>query len=84
MKKSKSLCSGCRDNFYNGNNELGVSECWSYKNARVVKRWRIGWWTQQDKKENFDKVTTLSCHNAPGRYAHSEKLPQHLGGEKCS
>jgi|SRR6185295_3929267 len=81
--KTKSLCSGCRDNFYNGNNPLGVSECWSFKNAKVVKRWRIGWWTPQDKKENFDRVSTFSCYHAPGQYAFSERLPQHLGGDRA-
>ena len=81
-KKNKSLCSGCRDNFYNaGNNPLGVKECWLYKKAKVVKRWQIGWWTQQDNKDNFSLVTTLSCHNAPGKYANLERLPPHLGGD---
>lgn len=23
------LCAGCTDNFYNGRNNLGVTECWS-------------------------------------------------------
>jgi len=31
-KKSKDLCIGCHDNFYN-NERNG---CWSYKNAKVV------------------------------------------------
>jgi hypothetical protein len=82
IQKDKTLCQGCRDNFYNGNNPLGVKECWSFKSAKVVKRWRIGWWTMQDKRENFTPVTTLSCHNAPGQYAHYKELPAHLGGDK--
>lgn len=41
-KKDKTLCAGCRDNFYNGNNTIGVSECWSFKSARVVKKRRVG------------------------------------------
>jgi hypothetical protein len=82
MTKDKSLCSGCRSNFYNsGNNPLGINECGSYANAKVVRRWRIGWWTLQDKKENFTKVTTLSCHHSPGNYALTKELPSHLGGD---
>jgi hypothetical protein len=34
-------CRGCRDNFYNGNNDLGVSECWMLKDAKREKRIRI-------------------------------------------
>jgi hypothetical protein len=31
-------CSGCRNNFYNGNNPMGIKECWSLKSAKLVKR----------------------------------------------
>lgn len=34
-------CRGCRDNFYNGNNNLGVSECWSPKTAKLIWRRRV-------------------------------------------
>jgi hypothetical protein len=73
--KSKSLCVGCRDNFYNGGNPLGVKECWSYKSAKVVTRYRIGWWTAPTEPGAFTKVKTLDCHHAPGQYGHYEKLP---------
>ena len=65
-EKSKQLCRGCRDDFYNGNNKLGVAECWMFKKAEVVTRYRLGWWTQQDTPGAFTKVTTLDCHYAPG------------------
>ena len=29
-------CKGCRDNFYNGHNPLGVKECWHRKSAKIV------------------------------------------------
>jgi hypothetical protein len=35
------LCVGCRQNFYNGNNGLGVKECWSLKTAKLVLRKRV-------------------------------------------
>lgn len=31
-------CSGCRNNFYNGNNDLGVQQCLSLKNAKLIMR----------------------------------------------
>lgn len=36
-KKRRRYCSGCRDNFYNGNNPLGVKECWCLKDATPVR-----------------------------------------------
>ena len=29
-------CVGCRDNFYNGNNPMGVKECWMLKDAKLI------------------------------------------------
>ena len=34
----KKHCSGCEDNFYNGNNPYGVKECWCLKDATLEKR----------------------------------------------
>lgn len=34
----KKHCEGCRNDFYNAKNDLGVSECWSFKTAKLV--WR--------------------------------------------
>lgn len=69
------LCSGCSKNFYNGNNPLGVKRCWLFKDARVVKRWRIHWWTQPTQAGAFTEVKTLSCHMEPGRYSFEKELP---------
>ena len=80
MAKGRKCCEGCRDNYYNGKNEHGIKECWSLKNAKVVKRWRLSWWTRPETKEAFTKVTTHHCHSAPGQYALYERLPRHLGG----
>lgn len=35
---NKSRCAGCRNDFYNGNNNLGVKECWSLATAVVILR----------------------------------------------
>lgn len=80
MSSKIKYCSGCRNNFYNGNNDLGVEECCSLKKAKVVWRWRLGWWTQPTSKSAFTKVRTLDCHHSPGNYALCEKLPDHLVG----
>ncbi len=78
MALTTKYCSGCRDNFYNGNNGIGVQQCWSLKNAKVVTRWKIGWWTPMDSAKNFTKVKTFDCHHAPGKYALCKELPKHL------
>ena len=64
MKKSKAMCSGCTENFYNGNNDLGVSECWSFKAARVVKKKFV----HMNNVPPWDHaaVTTLSCYRKRG------------------
>ena len=73
-------CVGCTDDFYNGKNPMGVKECWLLKNAKVVTRYKIGWWTPPTSREAFEKVTTHHCHHAPGKYALEEELPPHLVG----
>ena len=40
MKKEE--CSNCEDNFYNGNNDLGVKVCWNFKDAKIIKRKKVG------------------------------------------
>lgn len=37
-------CPGCRNNFYNGNNNLGIKQCWSLKDAKLVSRVPVGHW----------------------------------------
>jgi hypothetical protein len=63
-KKSKRLCSGCRANFYNYPNKLGVEECWHYANARVVDK--LVYYSPGDYSPSLRK-NTLSCwHNRMG------------------
>jgi len=57
-------CVGCHDNFYNGNNPLGVAECWSLKDAKVV--WKkevpisqVPPWTQKARR-------FLNCYHQTG------------------
>ena len=73
--KSTEFCQACTDNFYNGNNPLGVNHCLSLKSARVVKRWRLHWWTAPTVPGALVEVKTYNCHHEPGRYAFSKELP---------
>lgn len=68
-------CQGCRQNFYNGNNKLGIKECWHLSNAKIVTRYRIHWWTAPIKPGAFTKVRTLNCHHEPGQFAFYKELP---------
>lgn len=81
--KSKELCSGCHNDFYNGHNSQGVKECWNYKTAKVVTRYRIGWWIPMDKASNFTEVKVLNCYaeDGAGKRAYCEQIPQHLKAE---
>ncbi len=63
MKDTKH-CHGCRQNFYNGNNDLGVTQCWSLKSAKLIKRkevplWQTPPWTQKAR-------TLPSCYQKQG------------------
>jgi hypothetical protein len=64
-KKSRDLCSGCENNFYNGNNDYGVKQCWSYSKNKVVKKLRI----RVDQCPPYNKENTswmLGCFNRKG------------------
>lgn len=74
-KHDKKYCRGCRDDFYNGKNSIGVKECWSYPTAKVVRRYKIGWWTRPDSPGAFTKIKTHDCHWEPGKYGFYEELP---------
>ena len=64
MKKSKSLCNGCRNDFYNGHNGIGVKECWSFKDAKVCKRTFVGTW--QPPPYTWNPRDTLTCWHGNG------------------
>lgn len=38
LANKQRYCSGCENNFYNGNNNLNVNVCRSLKTAKVVKK----------------------------------------------
>lgn len=67
-------CDGCRENFYNGNNDLGVQRCWSLDTAKVVERKFVHFndvppWNRQPVE------TTFSCHRRKGHVSVSPDNP---------
>jgi len=58
-------CTGCEDNFYNGNNSVNVKECWSLKSAKVVKKKKVGI-NDTPPWKHQPVVTTLSCFHCKG------------------
>lgn len=61
--EKKRRCVGCRSNFYNGNNNLGVTECWSLEKAKTVWKKLVPVdqrppWTQKARR-------ILSCYRPP-------------------
>jgi hypothetical protein len=63
VKPEKRMCQGCRDDFYNGKNPYGVTECWGFKTARVVDK--VGHSSIYVTGGIDGKMTkTLSCFNA--------------------
>ena len=77
MSKDTGPCVGCRQDFYNGKNDLGVARCWHLQGAELVKRWRLPWWTRPTVPRAFVEVQTYHCHHEPGRYAFGKELPAH-------
>lgn len=58
------MCIGCYNNFYNGNNDLGVKECWMLKSARVVLKKKVGIWQVPPWKQA--PIRILNCRREDG------------------
>lgn len=61
-------CRGCRDDFYNGNNPMGVARCWYAEDGRMVTRYRIGTWTRPTEPGAFTEVRVPSCYRQDGQH----------------
>ena len=64
MKMDKTHCAGCREDFYNGNNPYGVSECWSLKEAKLIMRKAV----HMSQRPPWNQRAELypSCYRKPG------------------
>lgn len=66
MSKPKiSDCSGCRDNFYNGNNGLGVVRCLSFETATMERKKDVPV-NRQPPFKSIPLTTKPSCYRAKG------------------
>lgn len=67
-------CSGCRNDFYNGHNEIGVKRCWSAADGTMVTRYSIGTWTQPTQPGAFTEKRVPNCYHRDGEHFY-ESLP---------
>lgn len=74
MKKDKSKCVGCRNNFYNGNNDLGISECWLLKDAKVKTKYRLPTNVPANIKSAYVKTKIYDCYHETG-YVFLSEIP---------
>ena len=62
MTKSKAMCAGCQNDYYNRTEKNG---CWSFASATVVTRVLVGYW--QNPPYELVPMETLSCHRPEGQ-----------------
>lgn len=72
----KRHCIGCRNNFYNGNNNLGVTECRSLKSAKMETRFQLGTNVPMNIKEAYYKTRKPNCYHASG-YVFLKEIPSY-------
>lgn len=69
-------CHGCRDDFYNGRQNVGGStRCWSAEKGTMVKRYRIHYMTAPTEPRAFTEVTVPSCYHQANGYVFQKTLP---------
>ena len=64
IEKQRKYCSGCRDDFYNGYNDLGIQQCWSLKDAKVVWKKKVS--IHQRPPWNQKAIRVLDCRREKG------------------
>lgn len=69
-----SHCAGCRDNFYNGFNSIGVKQCWHLAKARLVKKFRLPTNCPGNIREAYIEVKVPSCYHERG-YVFYDSIP---------
>lgn len=60
-EKSKAMCCGCSDDFYNHSESKG---CWMFEDAKIVERIKVGVWQNPPYVWNPQKC--LSCFAPDG------------------
>lgn len=74
--KDTTLCAGCQNNFYNGNNDFGVKRCWSADTALVATRYTLSTNTPMWFREAYRRELLPSCYKRPG-YVHLDAIPDY-------
>ena len=73
----KKDCIGCRDNFYNGHNSLGVEQCWSFdKKKKLEVRYELSVNTPMNQKWGYFKVKRPDCYHKDG-YVMMKAIPDY-------
>lgn len=62
MNKTKAMCVGCHNDYYNHSEKNG---CWMFEKASIVTMTSVGTWQEPPYKWNPQE--TLSCHRQVGR-----------------
>lgn len=75
-KVTKQDCVGCRNNFYNGNNDMGIKECWSLPSAKFVTKFQLDYNTPVNQKDAYVKRTVPHCYQKIG-YIFVDKIPSY-------
>jgi len=57
-------CTGCHNDFYNGNNPYNIKECWHSPKASLVMKKKVPVW--QVPPWNQPPIKTLSCYREDG------------------
>ena len=73
MKDTKA-CVGCRDDFYNGKNDIGVKQCWLVPDARIKTRYRVSINTPMNQRNGYEEMRVPHCYRQPG-YVFVDKIP---------
>ena len=62
--EKRKMCSGCRNDFYNGQNPYDIKECWSLEKAKVKMRKPV----RMDERPPWKAkpVKMLSCFHRKG------------------
>ena len=60
-EKTRKLCEGCYDDFYNHNRPDG---CWLFKSFQIVQLTQVGIW--QNPPYTWNSEWRLSCYNPQG------------------
>jgi hypothetical protein len=69
-------CAGCRDDFYNGKNDIGVQRCWLLDKARMSTRFRLHVDTPMNQRSGYAKVKTPNCYRQ-ARFMFIDKIPDY-------